>query len=521
VEVSISDWAFLKYPIIRITGGQDLLPHIMAHQSRAGNICYFAEGSVLLDPYDPVSALGQCFAKVREVIDRCAGDKVFNNQEILSEFPSYWTQAMSPYGIVRSEVEQTRLPIFQIEDIDSPLRAIACCDIDIAQRHFATWVKEPTVTELGRCYILNASCPPAACQALPTTIKELMSYLKAWSNTVHQRFISVLDVDPALLDYTRAVFLIQYPEAEIAFSFPLNAEIAKRLCPKNSRGVRPHGNKAYRQYLHGLGGNTPLTRSLFVDLSQNFLHERNLGHPSLANKQILVIGCGAIGGHLANQLAALGAGAGSGKLTLYDPDVLKPDNFGRHLLGMDYLFTPKALGVSKYLSKRFPGSRFENVCEQLTSSKPLKGQDLVIDATGSEAFSISLNSLRIKIGEQAPPILHAWVKGNGECVQALWCDGSGACFCCLRRGDIGEFHTERFPVTSTPAKRAYRACSSYTPYAVTAAVSAATLAAEMIVDWIQGDPSPRWRTNLRENNRAQRIKNQNLAPLGGCPACRR
>lgn len=157
--------------------------------------------------------------------------------------------------------------------------------------------------------------------------------------------------------------------------------------------------------------------------------------------------------------------------------------------------------------------------ERFSDEKNLKQFDLIIDATGDEAFGRYLNALRIE-SKDAPPVLHVWVKGNGECVQGIWCDGVGACYHCLRLDNRDQFHVERFEVSASPTRLAHKACSTFTPYAVTAAVSAATLGTEIVVDWIKGNPSPRWRTFYRENAVARKIRSQNIEALENCPACK-
>lgn len=169
------------------------------------------------------------------------------------------------------------------------------------------------------------------------------------------------------------------------------------------------------------------------------------------------------------------------------------------------------------LTRQFPGAR---IAAQYRPVQPsdLRG-DLVIDATGEEAVSLSLNHWRLALPETGrPPLLHVWIYGNGECTQALWVDSSKhACFRCLRRLD----RTPRFDLQlSLPARRV-AGCQAFTPYAVSAPMAAAALATDLTIAWLQGDPKPRFRTRMLEGVSARTLKNQDVDPLAGCPACAR
>ena len=200
---------------------------------------------------------------------------------------------------------------------------------------------------------------------------------------------------------------------------------------------------------------------------------------------------------------------------------MQPDNLGRHLLGYSGLFQNKAEALRAELMRQFPVSKIEAVNEDVARFPRLFGSDLVVDATGEEAVSEFLNGIRIERATKVP-ILHVWIKGNGECVQALWADRSGfGCFGCLRVTDAKVYRKERFPVLPDGAlpRRGRVGCHAFTPYAVSSPMAAAALATDVIIDWIKGDPSPRFRTRSVENAHLNQVKNQNIVPLKNCPAC--
>lgn len=157
----------------------------------------------------------------------------------------------------------------------------------------------------------------------------------------------------------------------------------------------------------------------------------------------------------------------------------------------------------------------------MRSPNSLKDFDLVVNATGEEPVAEMLNEAQINAEHCFPPILHVWIKGNGETVQALWTDSQEfGCFRCLRFNAEESKMQERFRVLKGDTEKSYRACQHYTPYAVPAPISAVALATDLIVDWLRSDdPSPRFRTRSVETANVFKVKNQNIRPLDGCPAC--
>lgn len=118
------------------------------------------------------------------------------------------------------------------------------------------------------------------------------------------------------------------------------------------------------------------------------------GHPesdTLAFKSVAVVGLGAIGAIVADLLHRHGVG----RLLLLDPDILKPGNTRRHLLGDDYIGLNKATGVARFLKSARPDSptRIESIEAGVTNLSEaidvLEAVDIVIDATAdSRATSL-------------------------------------------------------------------------------------------------------------------------------------
>jgi len=254
-----------------------------------------------------------------------------------------------------------------------------------------------------------------------------------------------------------------------------------------------------------------------------YIFNRNIdGMTGLKDKNILLIGCGTIGSYLAHQLVQSGAGTGvDGKLTLVDSDVLETSNIGRHLLGLPYLKMNKAFACSKFLESQIPHIKISAKSENaMNLQATFENYDLIIEATGEEAFSIALNHVAVNKRPKFPPVLHVWLVGNGAAVQAIMTgDEKYACYKCLKP-DLSAEPRHRILKSETRLVRNL-ACgdATYIPFPVSRSVQAAALGLEMVLDWVNGKPRPYFRNRIFDENKAFNVKDSNPDRTVLCPAC--
>ena len=512
VKLTIEDWNFLEYPRISLTERPAFLPALIPHVDVLGNLCYFAPGAVTLDRYDPATALTQCLDQATAMLDRITADPDYRLDDIQSEFPAHWEygQLSLPWTVFLGDIhpEATTAGYFVLQQGERK-RALVTCAPDEAHR--LAKALGASVTASGyRCCLLQTAVRPHVPVQMPRTVKELFTWIQSWDRTLYtgvQRALGEKDY----LQQTFAAFAVKTPVGWIGFGFDLDQ--LKRIGYASSP-------KRYRNYLHNAGGAQRLFRMALREVGSRFVHSRNLSYQDLQNKRVTVVGCGAIGSFVAASLVRLGAGTGKlGLLKLIDPDDLGPENLGRHVLGYPALMQAKAEALRDELLRQFPHSAIEAHARSVFDHAQLFAAELIIDATGEESVSEYLNGLRLQRRTRTP-ILHVWIRGNGEAVQALWTDAQGgACYRCLLVPDARVHRKERFALLKTQSLRRTDGCRAYTPYAVSAPMHAAALATDMVCAWLQGDPSPRFRTRSQENADVFTVKNQNLTRIASCPAC--
>lgn len=123
-------------------------------------------------------------------------------------------------------------------------------------------------------------------------------------------------------------------------------------------------------------------------------------------KRILVIGAGALGGPVIEQLAK----AGIGFLTIIDEDLMETANIGRHVLGANSIGLGKAKALAEQLTRRWPScviSPEKSSIQNWLKHNDISGVDMVLDLTGEPEVRLCIENSR-KYHEC--PLLIGWME---------------------------------------------------------------------------------------------------------------
>jgi molybdopterin/thiamine biosynthesis adenylyltransferase len=288
--------------------------------------------------------------------------------------------------------------------------------------------------------------------------------------------------------------------------------------------ARPAG---WKRYVESKGALTlPIERSRYRrhDLAALLGSTSEDGRPVLADRHVVLIGCGSIGGYLARMLAQLGAGV-EGKLTLIDKDILGGDNIRRHQLGLGDILLSKAKACAEEIRRDFPGLCVDGIRDEATRRCTLFADvDLIIDATGEQGFSEWLNDWRLErraTSKSTPAVLFVWIAGSGSAVQSfLVADEKFACYRCLQP-DLQK--PARFDPLKEAPQAPVRGCGDQpsTPYGPAAPAAAASLAVSQVSDWARGQFHPRLRTIRIDWDETVKRDPKSPDRAADCPACSR
>ncbi|MEJ2033599.1 MAG: ThiF family adenylyltransferase [Deltaproteobacteria bacterium] len=208
-------------------------------------------------------------------------------------------------------------------------------------------------------------------------------------------------------------------------------------------------------------------------------NENNL----LRDKEVLIIGCGAIGSRIALNLALNGIE----NISLMDHDCFSIENITRHICDINYVGWNKAKAVERHLKIRVPHINvipYETDAMETMNSTPdiLKNNHIVISATGDKTFNLMLNESRI-----SPATLYSWTELFGYASHAiLTLTNSGGCLNCK----LDQKLKFKFECIVSPPEELLRheiGCGSvYLPFSSIDSNTAADYASRLALSYLRG-----------------------------------
>jgi hypothetical protein len=276
-------------------------------------------------------------------------------------------------------------------------------------------------------------------------------------------------------------------------------------------------------------------------MDHGYIAPRSGANADLSSQCVLLMGGGAIGGHVAFEIGH----AGVGQIALVDPDKLRPENTYRHVLGRSDWMDNKAEALKVKLESKLPYLECEafpcKIQKALHREEfDLRDYDLIVCATGDMTLELGLNEHVAGI-EATPPLLHAWLEPYGIGGHVLVSGNNGAgCLECLYTSSSGEgrlHNRAAFAQQGQEFGRRLAGCGSlHTPYGSADALRTAELATRMATDVLtgreSGNPLRSWKGDpvefreegYRLSNRfsltSEQLEEQKYAYVAGeCPVC--
>jgi molybdopterin-synthase adenylyltransferase len=456
-------------PIILLSAGNTLgfIPHVEPD----GFVCYLPNENLVLDSFAPEAILSDAIEKAIKVLkDGCSG---MNKDEFVDEFDAYWIayQHATPIrSFINPDENARKIVVALSNDKSNKLGYEYVSDNEATPIHF--WHKSPGLVYQNGVYVpLLPGSFINLFDGRHLTAKEIRDVVLRNISPKNKKLLKKI-----VRKYKREeVVVIQIPR-------PSGGEV---LFGVLFRGVhRDHPLNEYGQ----ADQIVPLT---LKRQDKAYLLPRGGANSLIQDKKVALIGCGAVGGHIAIQLVQ----SGILNLTLLDYDLLTPENIFRHVLGKDYLGRSKADALKTELENKFPYVDVKawslNIEEAFSKSifDPNKF-DLIILATGDDNLSLKINKLLYLQGTRTP-ILYSWLEPYGIGGHVLITNmGNKGCFQCLFTSlhQGGEFlNRAAFVAPGQSFTKDISGCANrFTPFSALDAGSTASLTARIALKILLG-----------------------------------
>lgn len=200
---------------------------------------------------------------------------------------------------------------------------------------------------------------------------------------------------------------------------------------------------------------------------------------TLADRRIVMIGCGSVGGYVAHLLAR----AGVGHITLVDPDILRWDNVGRHVLGGADVDRPKAEAVAESLRRALPHLSITAINQDWREwlgggASSVEGVDLVVSTAATWSCEEPLNLLARR--STFPPVLFGWLEPYALAGHALTVAREGGCLQC-GMNQFGSFGKAVVASDADQQKKEPGGCTYFQEYGPVQMMPVAALVADAAI----------------------------------------
>jgi molybdopterin/thiamine biosynthesis adenylyltransferase len=463
-----------------------------------------------MDRYDPAGTVIQCVDKAERVLQDALSGRL--NNDFAAEFGSYWRPQFMMYDLPKDFVGIADIRYPRLHQNDEPMPVLTAGQSWTTDRepgkHTGTAAEQVLVVSIDQALTVSpkGNWPP------PNLLE-----LSEWLSWTDPSLVSRLDEALSIGTHVSGTLVIRASNGVYASRVAVppamqTAELLRNRRKHLPRVLRQVGSKALVERIRGDA----------VDLE--YVYGRNLGsRKNLVGKSVLLVGCGTIGGFLAQQLAQCGAGIGGGRFVIADTDQLRTSNLGRHLLGVPYLHRNKAQACAEFLNEMLPGAAIEGIEINGLQVPDVDRFDLVIDATGEEALSLALNQRVVDRRPDGPPHIFVWLVGNGAAAQCIFVDGNPetACFKCLKPELSAQprFRIERPGMKIERGTIAACGDAEFVTFPVSRSMMAASMAGDIALDWANGAIGDRFRSHTMDLSQAFDVKNASPNAHSQCPAC--
>jgi len=464
---------------------------IVPHVETDGFICYAQEEGILLDSENIIGLAQEAITRAVSVVE--CGIAGTNHQDFLDEFGVYWgrtTNIRTAMSLVSPSIAIKEVSLYK--QVTSPHgKGKSNSRKNRSPKKVVHWYLYDDLASLNQYFHFTPDHAPKSSKVLfiplqpgrvivpphPATFWDLAEVRRIVFNNLsdHQK----LELAPFLSSST--------PEEMIILSIPRISGGETLI------GIRFSGIKKYRPHpLHQEGEAAEISPFSLTRRDREYLLPRGGSNLALAQKRVLLLGCGALGGYIAAELTR----AGVLQLTVLDEDTLAADNYFRHLLGRKHLGKPKVIALKEDIEGRLPYVEVTalhcSLEEALERHQIQPGEfDLIISALGNPTVELAFNNWHQAL-QSAAPALFTWLEPYGIGGHAVLTKFRSACLKCLypKPADEDIFCRASFAGKNQKFAKNISGCRNvFTPFGSLDAMKTAELATRLAIGTLTGSVS--------------------------------
>ena len=328
LKIDFSNFFPLEFPVISIENALRFYPHV----DKSGKICLFDDSSLLIQSDMPYQMLIDAFDRAIDILCIAPESNEYKT-EVAREFNAYWAEVskMILYTNLSSCIGKEYQNLSVVRAGNKSLVSDNIIDSEcLLKNSFGVSLDKKTNIDCLLIRLRSFCIPPIQ---KTYTWKWLRNFLlKNITGSQKKAFSAFLAKKKKVLNQFLLIS-IPFENRDIIVSFHIYCR-----------------NSQYKKVEKMI--NCTVTPVTIRPIDYDFLLKRSGANKNLAEKSILLLGCGSVGSYVAGNLCQ----SGICKLDILDQDILNVENVYRHLLGFDVATKRKYKAdlVKEYLENQYP-----------------------------------------------------------------------------------------------------------------------------------------------------------------------
>lgn len=463
----------LKLPMFYIkTDGLKFL-----HTDSDGKMCLFEESSILLNQNDEIGILTECFDKALEILNTSSNSAKYQ-KEIKREFDAYWLSISKMQVYSSIETEKIAYSNGYVSWVGNRyvITESECDGKYILYNYFKVNKQDNFFSR--KCLIIRLRNSSPLPKIREISWKDVRNYILSNISSSHKRRFKKYLSREIKRELKWIILVLPSNDGDIIFGYRIFVN-----------------NKKYIQFKNCI--NAEVVPLYISRIDREYLLKRAGANDGIRGKSVLLLGCGSLGGFIAENLCA----AGIENLDLLDYDEFRIENVHRHLLGIDVALDKPLRNKADVLKEKLEGKYLytdidsmgfqdRSVEAFIANTQRLGQYDLIVSALGEPTLNLEINKILFNNNLKIPFVVcfnepygiggHAILNNVNKksCLRCLYTD--------IISSDLVEFRGS-FVESGQSFKKNISGCgSAFVPYSRLDSQQTAIIATRLILETLRG-----------------------------------